>query len=141
MSVPQSRRGCHSLDGVERYLCPQEHRLLTLLLLRSPLTFVHGTEIIEWLYPNPDDEPDGSKRLVYVLMRRLRDAGIPIDKLGSGHMNSPFSSIPLRGGYRIRACHRGRAATLLQSSQLQRYEHENRALARECRRTRPRPTH
>jgi DNA-binding SARP family transcriptional activator len=57
MTLPQaSRREC-LIDGRIIKLKPQQHQFLVLLLMRHPEHWVSYTDIIEYLWPDPDDQP------------------------------------------------------------------------------------
>lgn len=79
MTWPQYLRHSCSIDGREVRMTPREAELCLLFMLRRgrPMT---KPEIIEWLWPDPDDEPDWANNVINVFVRRLRKAGVPIDR-------------------------------------------------------------
>jgi DNA-binding response OmpR family regulator len=60
------------------HLSPREAELLCCLLMRSG--YVSLGDLIEFVWPNPDDEPDWPESSLLVLLHRLRK------KLGSSIM-------------------------------------------------------
>lgn len=71
MTWPQFRRAeCRIGEWIIR-LTRREADLLLLLMLRCPEP-VTLNEMIEWIWPYPDDEPDSAEGNAYEAMRSLR---------------------------------------------------------------------
>jgi len=78
MTLPQSKRREVSVNGRTVTLSPNEHKLVELLLLRGDaLTSLGGA--IEYIWPNPDLEPEWAFNIVTVLIYRTRKKGVPIE--------------------------------------------------------------
>jgi DNA-binding winged helix-turn-helix (wHTH) protein len=78
MTMPQSRRSCASIEGVEVALFPQEARVLERLLLARPGLATHD-EIIAAVWPDPDQEPENALGQVRMIVGWLRAKGIPVE--------------------------------------------------------------
>jgi DNA-binding response OmpR family regulator len=71
MTWPQYKRQECQLGGFVILLSPQETELLFLLLVRYP-TPIMVSEIIEWVWPHPDFEPNTAENNCRHLIRQLR---------------------------------------------------------------------
>jgi hypothetical protein len=79
MTFPQSIRGECSVGDVRVKLAPQETKILEILLLRGKGYFTGYHELIEMMWPDPDDEPEDAMNCLSVYVCKLRNKGIAID--------------------------------------------------------------
>lgn len=94
MTLPMYRHGeCQVLRGIGAHeiveLSPQETEILLFFLLRRSVT---NEECIEWLWPDPDREPDGARSQVSLLICTLNaKLGFPlIERLHSTPRSGRF---------------------------------------------------
>ena len=72
MTMPQYRRRECTFNGQTVKLTPTETEIVsTLLVLRGRC--VRKSELVEILFPNPDDEPDWFNNWISVYLCRLKD--------------------------------------------------------------------
>jgi DNA-binding response OmpR family regulator len=71
MTVPQYARREATIDGQRVFMTPAERDLLALLLIRGP-RLTTREQMIEWLWPDPDREPETAQNGVEVRLSRLR---------------------------------------------------------------------
>jgi DNA-binding winged helix-turn-helix (wHTH) protein len=88
MTLPMASRREAEIDGQLEHFSPTAHRLLELLLIRGPRWTLHG-DMIEIMYPDPDNEPETAYKSLAQSLTILRQAGVKI---------SNFPGV----GYRIR---------------------------------------
>lgn len=94
MTLGQFRRCECIIGGERRRLRPMAANLLFLLLVRAPGGFVSHIDILEWLWPDPDLEPDYAESMISRYVYILRKAGVRLE-----HQQKSVA----RGGYRIPA--------------------------------------
>lgn len=109
MTIPVAARGRCLIDGREVYLTLKEQQLLEALLLQPPDRWLHVRWLTEVLWPDPDRQPETAWKGITVLVRRLRDKGVPIHCLASWGYQVPAENRPCAMG-RGRAHHPGRCA-------------------------------
>lgn len=84
MSWPQYKRGEATIDGHVVVMTRRVTDLLLLILLRRNIPTTYD-QAIEWLWPDPDFEPESAYTLISKMLAKLRKLGIPIDtRLGVG---------------------------------------------------------
>ena len=95
MTLPQSRRREVVVHGQVIKLSGQVHALVELLVLRSRC-IVPVETIIEYIWPNPDFEPDWAATIVSVLLCRARQCGVPLEThYGRGYSLPTVSALRL----------------------------------------------
>lgn len=75
MTWPMYLRRRVEVDGREIRLTSFEAEVALLLLLRRTVPMA---EMIEWLWPEPDLEPDWAVSTILVLTSRMRSKGVPV---------------------------------------------------------------
>jgi DNA-binding response OmpR family regulator len=96
MTWPQYRRHECTIDGVTVRLRPQQAELLSVLLVGSPVGFLHADALIEGVWPDPDREPDTAENCIAVYIGQLRRLGVTIEaRFHCGR------SVRQHNGYRI----------------------------------------
>jgi hypothetical protein len=84
MTFPQSLRNECTLGGKVLKLGPVQARVIEILLLTTPGHVISNAEMIEYLWPNPDEQPDTATKVVDQTFHRLRRKGIRIVYNGYG---------------------------------------------------------
>lgn len=80
MTWTQYRYQVCRVDGKYVELGPVAHELVTRLLLAPPGHYVPSDEIVNWLWPNPDDEPETAYNILRTMCWRLaKQHGIVIE--------------------------------------------------------------
>jgi DNA-binding response OmpR family regulator len=77
MTMPQSRRCCATVGGMEVRVMPHMAAVLERLLLARPGMATHE-ELISAVWPHPDDEPEAALRQIQMYVTWLRAKGIPV---------------------------------------------------------------
>lgn len=80
MTVPQMRRNQAVINGELKRITPFAHKLLVVLILNRG-RLLSRSELIERLYPNPDDEPEGIDKYMARMIGHLRVYGISIETI------------------------------------------------------------
>ena len=84
------------LDDQPIHLTPQQTKVLERLLMADPGVYVTSLELLEYVWDDPDQEPDYSLHIIKMRVHQLRKAGIRV-VLKRGVKNGGG------GGYRIPA--------------------------------------
>jgi DNA-binding response OmpR family regulator len=108
MTLPQSRANKATINGVEKRMPPQNHRVLELLLMRQhPIKAIPMVDFIEYLWPDPDFEADFASQIVQIKICELRALGVPIEnRWGYGYrlsLEAPWNTKDGRGLTSVRA--------------------------------------
>lgn len=84
MTFMQSRYRACNVDGKLTFLTPLETRMLEFLLMQHPDHNIPTNRIIEYLYPNPDLEPDNAAKCIAHYAMSLREKKIGVLGLNKG---------------------------------------------------------
>jgi DNA-binding winged helix-turn-helix (wHTH) protein len=72
MTWPQYKRGECVVSGFTVRLSPMETEVLLCLLLRHPAPS-SADQLIEFVYPDPDNEPEDARGAVYQYVYKIKD--------------------------------------------------------------------
>ena len=75
----QARRHEATVEGRAIRFRPSEHAVLVALLVAPPLPPLRPRQLVERIWPNPDDEPDNPEALIKTHVVNLRRLGVPIE--------------------------------------------------------------
>ena len=78
MTMPQARRCCATIDGVEVNMAPHMAMVLEHLLLTSNRVASHE-ELIAAIWPDPDEEPENALGQLRMYISWLRETGLQIE--------------------------------------------------------------
>jgi DNA-binding winged helix-turn-helix (wHTH) protein len=79
MTIPQYCRHECTINGFAVKLRPQAAEVLSILLVSDPNEFVAQSELIEFVWPDPDSQPDYADTLLGKMFTILRQSGVAIE--------------------------------------------------------------
>lgn len=95
MTMPMARRG--EVQLIHRL---SQHEVNLLLALMSGRT-LHTSDLVALVWADPDLEPDYARDVLYGCLARLREKGLPVERIRNEHYRlAPYRAAGSKGGSR-----------------------------------------